>query len=53
MKLRRPDFLHNKAVIRNNGCPCCQRDSHKSIKRLTNKIRRRLEKKEIENSDEI
>jgi DUF1680 family protein len=48
MKTHRPDFAHNKARIPNDGCPCCQRDSHKNIKKLTNKIRRRLFKRELE-----
>lgn len=48
MKTHHPDFAHNKARIPNNGCPCCQRDSHKNIKKLTSKIRRRLFKRELE-----
>jgi hypothetical protein len=48
MKIHRPDFHHHKATINNNGCPCCQRDSNHNIKKLTNKIRRQVFKRELQ-----
>ena len=48
MQIKRPKFKHIKSMIHNGGCPCCQRMSHKAVKRLSHRIARRMAKKDIE-----
>lgn len=48
----KPDFFHVKSHINNDGCSCCQRNSLSNLKKIRNRARRRLDKKEAQNSED-